>query len=167
VTAVLRIVLVLLTLIAGCGSAAAGTTLYDNVRVVPNPAVSKGAIALVVRWSGCSPEGDWTINQSGTLITVRQIDNNTICWSPPPPPRDVSYPLGRLAPGDYTVRFIADFTGRGGTAETTDLPLRVLGAPGPVSVPLLSPPLLLALVFGLLAMAVCGLRRRALQPHSR
>lgn len=162
VTPVLRFLLTLLVL-AAAGASSAGTDFssrYDNVRVVPSPAVSSNAIALIVRWSGCSPEGDWSINQAGTVITVRQVDVNTICWSAPPPPRDVSYPLGRLAPGDYTVRFIADFTGIGGTAETTDLPLRVLGAPTAASVPMLSPPVLLALVFGLFIAGWYGLQRR-------
>lgn len=156
-TTVFRFLLALLAL-AVSGISSAGS-LYDNVRVVPNPAVSNTAIALIVRWSGCSPEGNWTLARSGTLITVHQIDNNTLCWSPPPPPRDVSYPLGRLEPGDYTVRFVADFTGIGGAAETTDLPLRVLGSPT-ASVPMLSPPLLLALVFGLFIAGGYGLRRR-------
>lgn len=159
VTTVFRFLLALAA-VTGAGNAAFAAR-YDNVRVVPSPAVSTNAIALIVRWSGCSPEGDWSINQAGTLITLRQVDNNTLCWATPPPPRDVSYPLGRLAPGEYTVRFIADFSGIGGTAEVNDLPLRVLGAPGSVSVPLLSPPLLLSLIFGLFIAGGYGLRRRA------
>lgn len=164
-TTVLRFLLTLLAVTAA-GVSSAGTDFssrYDNVRVVPSPAISSNAIALIVRWSGCSPEGDWTIQRTGNVLTVRQVDVNTICWSAPPPPRDVSYPLGRLAPGDYTVRFIADFTSLGGTAETTDLPLRVLGAPAAASVPMLSPPVLLALLFGLFAAGWQGLRRRGAQ----
>ena len=157
-TIVLRFLLALLALTA-TGISSAGS-IYENVRVVPSPAVSSNAIALIVNWSGCSPDGDWTITRSGTLLTVRQVDNSTACWGTPPPPRDVSYPLGRLEPGDYTVRFIADFTGIGGSAETTDLPLRVLGSPT-ASVPMLSPPLLLTLVFGLFIAGGYGLQRRA------
>ena len=151
----------LLLLILITGGAHAGTGPYDNLRLVPNPVIAGQSVALIVRWSGCSPTGASSVSVSGSLITVRQIDNTDACWSAPPPPHDESYPLGRLAAGNYTVRFAADFTGIGGVVETVDLPLNVLGGQPAANVPLLSPPLLIALAFGLFILGGYGLRRRA------
>lgn len=134
----------------------AGSPLFDNVRVSPNPAFSGEPVVLLVRWGGCGPGGESTTSIAGSVITVTEITGEQVCGVPPPA-ADVSYPLGSFAPGNYTARYIVD---PGSAQQVTDVPFVVTGAPSASSLPANSTLALTGLALTLLLLARRSLLRR-------
>jgi hypothetical protein len=161
----LALALALSGLSALAATAQAGTLPFEDLRITPNPAAAGQPVTLLVRWSGCGPQGARSVTRAGDTVLVTQVDTTELCWATPPPPRDISYALGSFAGGQYTLRYTVNFqTTFGNSSSSVDLPFSVAGTGGgaPVeTIPALSPPLL-AVLAALLALAAgLGLRRRA------
>lgn len=149
----------LLTLVIS-GIASAGTPLFDNVRVSPNPAISGQAVTLLARWGGCGANGETTTSIAGTLVTVTQATGEQVCGVPPPP-SDVAYPLGSFAPGNYLARYVVD----PGNAQTiTDVPFVVTGGPAAIDLPVDSRMALAGLALALLLVGLLRIARRMAHP---
>ena len=136
--------------------AQAGTPLYDNVRVSPNPAFSGQPVVLLARWGGCGAGGVTSTSVAGTVVTVTEITGDQICGVPPPP-ADVAYPLGGFAPGNYIARYIVD---PGSTQQVTDVPFVVTGAANTTGLPVNANYALAGLAVALLLLARRSLLRR-------
>jgi hypothetical protein len=151
----------MLSMLAVSMHAQAGTPLFDNVRVAPNPAFSGQPVALLVNWGGCGAGGQTTTSIAGSVITVTEVTGEQTCGVPPPA-ADVLYPLGAFSPGSYTARYIVD----PGTAQqiTTDVPFAVTGAANANALPANHALALAGLALALLLLA----RRKVLRrPVSR
>lgn len=107
--------------------------LFSDLRVQPNPAVTGQVVNFVFLAKGCtlsSSEGA-TVKVEGSVVNVSTIYEKT-CWGTPPPPREVTVPLGIFATGAYTLRFVS-------IEETTpnppiDIPFQVTDGLNPAAI---------------------------------
>lgn len=147
--------------LAFAGAAQAQT--FSDLHVVPDPAPAGSPVSLAFRWAGCTPDGDEpTVSVEGSVVTVG-VRYGTICGTPPPPV-DVTVPLGRFAAGDYIARFAGvpiDGVGIPIADPPIDVPFRVTGSAGvdPFAAPVGGGAAALAL--GGLLMLLAGRRLRS------
>ncbi|MEO7432482.1 MAG: hypothetical protein ABIR62_10700 [Dokdonella sp.] len=165
-----KIAIVSLAFLLGAGMvpAQAQDGTFSALRVEPNPSIEGQPVRFVVHWSGCGYTGSLpTVHPNGAVVVVAATYSG-VCGVPPPPV-DVSVPIGPLAAGSYTLRFVGiDATFEPAIPDPPiDLPFVVTGGVEPVGAPTVGSTALAVLGALLALLAGTGLHARMRMPSRR
>ena len=124
------------------------------IRVFPSTPTTARPVVLTVSWGEATCGAYETFTRAGNVIEI-QVASACVL----PPFDSMTYKLGLLPAGNYTVRLVDDFIDPGDAPLVQSFDFVVVAVAGAAEVPALEPAMLAMLAAALMTVALLVLRR--------